>query len=140
MATGNDMVLTEQDIRTWLRDRDPAANRLLDDLEFKPEEIRAAMTLAIDQWNDTPPYIPNLDLTTFTYRHGLLMGTVANLLHMVGNSRRRNHATYSVPGGNIDDQNPQAYLAAAESWSQRYAAWVARNKRALNITRGFGMV
>ena len=140
MAVGNTGVLTEQDIRVWLRDRDPGANRLLDDYEFKPEEIRAAMTLAVDIWNDTPPYLPNLDINTFPFRYGLLMGTVSQLLQMVGNSRRRNFAEYQIPGGAINDQHPDRYLAAAELWQQRYMQWIASNKRAFNIRRGFGMV
>ena len=140
MAVGNTGVLTEQDIRTWLRDRDPAANRLLDDYEFKPEEIRAAMTLAVDIWNDTPPYINNHDINSFPHRYGLLMGTVSQLLQMVGNSRRRNFAEYQIPGGSINDQNPDRYNAAAELWQQRYETWIRTNKRAFNISRGFGMI
>lgn len=106
MAVGNSGMLTEQDIRIFLRDRDPALNRLLDNFEFKPEEIRSAMTFAVDMWNDTPPLIRNYDIGNFPFRYGFLMGTVAQLLQMVTNSRRRNHAQYAIPGGNVDDQNP----------------------------------
>jgi hypothetical protein len=42
MPSGNDTFLSEMDVRIFLRDLDPAANKLLDDYEFKQEEIRTA--------------------------------------------------------------------------------------------------
>ena len=79
---GSKTYLTDLDVRIWLRDNDPEANKLLDDYEFSPEEIRTAMTLTVDHWNDQPPYIRSYDYDKFPYRSKLLQGTAANLLFM----------------------------------------------------------
>ena len=54
---GHDCPMTATEVRTFLRDNDPNANILLDDFEFTPEEIRTAMNITVDRWNDTPPAI-----------------------------------------------------------------------------------
>ena len=61
-------------VRIWLRDNDPEANVLLDDFEFSSEEIRTAMTLTADYWNETPPSIGSYDYDKFPYRYALLKG------------------------------------------------------------------
>ena len=87
---GSNTYLTNLDVRIWLRDNDPDANFLLDDFEFSPEEIRTAMTLAVDKWNETPPYLRNYDYDKFPYRFHLLQGTAGNLLFMAAHRFRRN--------------------------------------------------
>ena len=104
MAIGSKTYLTDLDIRIWLRDNDPSANTLLDDFEFSPEEIRTAMTLAVDYYNDQPPYIRNYDYNKFPWRSQLLMGTAANLLFIAANRYRRNALQYSAGGLTIQDQ------------------------------------
>lgn len=143
MATpqGNDQFLTDVDVRIWLRDNDPEANLLLDDFEFTSEEIRSAMTLTVDFWNDQPPYLRNLDYTRFPWRSRLLCGTAANLLFMAAHRFRRNALQYNAGGMSIADQEKynQYDGAGARLWEE-WKQWVAINKRALNINQGFGIV
>jgi len=139
--TGNKKYLTEVEIRLILRDNDPAANLLLQDLEYTSEEIRSAMTLAVDRWNDSPPYIQNHTVDTFPWRSMLAMGTVANLLFIAANRYRRNDLQYNIGGGAVNDQaRHKDYDAAGERlWSQ-YVQWIAHNKRALNMEQGWGVI
>lgn len=138
---GNTGYLTELDIRVFLRDNDPEANLLLDDYEFSELELRQAVTLAVDEWNDTPPDITSKRYTeiTFPYRWALLQGATANLLTMAGMRYRRNQLNYNIPGGAIDDQNkaPQ-YDAAASRLGQMWKEWIARKKVELNANLGWG--
>lgn len=139
MAEGNDTFLVENDIRFWLRDNEPEMNTLLDDFEFKPEEIRQAITYAQDYWNETPPYIGSMDYDRNPFRFHLLQGTVGNLLFMAANSYRRNHLPYSAGGLTVDDQNKaQAYEAAGARIWEEYKQWVRLNKRSINASNGFG--
>lgn len=141
MATGNKTYLTDLDIRIWLRDNDPSANTLLDDFEFSPEEIRTAMTLTIDYYNDQPPYIRNYDYNKFPWRSQLLMGTAANLLFIAANRYRRNALQYSAGGLTIQDQaKHQEYDAAGSRLWQQYTDWVLRNKRSQNAEQGFASI
>ena len=140
---GNNRYVTELDIRIWLRDNDPEANLLLDDYEFSPEEIRTAMTLAVDKWNDTPPFLTTHIFTveTFPFRSGLIRGTAANLLYIAGNRFRRNSLRYNVPGGAVADQEKHVdYDTAAERLSREYTAWLAHAKRAINMENGFAVI
>ena len=81
MAIGNEGFITEMDIRRVLRDF-PEANNLLDDYEFDDEEIRTAMTLAVDEWNDMTPTIVNYTVDNFPYRSMHVRATIAYLLQI----------------------------------------------------------
>lgn len=140
MPAGNEGFISDLDIRIWLRDKDPAANLLLKDYEFSPEELRTAQTLAVDAWNEEPPALRAYTLYTFPYRHALLNGTTAKLLAIAAHRYRRNKLAYSVPGGAVDDQNKDAeYDIAADRLWTAYMDWVRRKKRALNVSSGWGM-
>lgn len=138
---GNTGYLTDLDVRIWLRDNDPDANTLLDDFEFDPEEIRTAMTLTVDYWNETPPFIGAYDYDKFPWRFALLRGTAANLLFMAAHRYRRNHLPYNAGGVAVDDQNKyQQYDAAGARLWEEYKQWVATMKRSINVDLGWGTI
>jgi len=140
---GNAGFITEMDVRIWMRDRDPEANLLLKDLEFTPEEIRTAWTLAVDFWNEEPPNLrcANYTLYTFPWRGQMLSATAANLLFIAANRFRRNKLRVNIPGGAADDQaKDQDYEMAGTRLWDAYKDWVRRKKRELNMLRGWGMV
>ena len=137
----NDAVITELDVRIWLRDNDPEANNLIDDYEFTSEEIRTALTLAVDYWNDTPPLIGAFDYDKFPFRSLLLQGTAANLLYIAANRYRRNALKYNIPGGAISDQDKyREYDAAGDKLWGAYISRVNTQKRALNMEGGWGVI
>lgn len=140
-AIGSNQFLTDLDIRIWMRDTDPAANLLLDDLEFTPEELRTAQTLTVDYWNDQPPNIGTFDYDRFPWRSMLLTGTAANLLFIAANRFRRNSLKYAAGGTAVADQekSPEYDKAGQRLWDE-YKGWVMIQKRALNAERGFGIV
>lgn len=141
MPIGSDTYLTDLDVRIWLRDNDPEANRLLDDFEFQPEEIRTAMTLAVDYWNDQPPYIRSYDYDKFPYRSRLLQGAAAKLLFMAAHRFRRNALQYSAGGLTVQDQEKyRDYDQAGSMLWEQYREWVSMNKRALNAESGFATI
>lgn len=139
--TGNKNYLTDLDVRIWLRDNDPDANVLIDDFEFTPEEIRTAMTLTVDYWNETPPFLGSYDYDKFPYRFALLRGTSANLLFMAAHRYRRNHLSYNAGGVSVDDQNKyQQYDSAGSRLWEEYKQWVTTKKKADNASQGWGTI
>lgn len=139
--TGNGGYLTDVDVRIWLRDNDPEANLLLDDFEFSSEEIRTAMTLTADYWNETPPSVGSYDYDKFPYRFALLRGTAANLLFMGAHRFRRNQLNYNAGGLTVDDQNKyQQYDAAGARLWDEYKQWVAQTKKSINAEQGWGTI
>lgn len=138
---GNRTYLTDVDVRIWLRDNDPEANTLLDDFEFTPEEIRTAMTLVVDYWNEQPPWLGAYDYDKFPYRFALLRGTAANLLFMAANRFRRNALQYNAGGLSVSDQEKYSQYdqAAARLWEE-YKQWVRMFKRSRNAELGWGTI
>lgn len=137
-AEGNRNYLTEMDVRIWLRDNDPDANTLLDDFEWTSEEVRTARTLAVDQFNETPPSMDMYTTETFPWRYNLLMGTASNLLFMAAHRYRRNFLTYNVPGGSVaENDKAPAYDAAAAKLADRYREWCRMKRNELNTYGGW---
>lgn len=139
--TGNDEFLSEMDVRIWLRDVDPEANLLIKDFEYSPEEIRTALTITVDAWNEEPPNLMrhNYTLYNFPSRHWLLMGTSAKLLRIAAFRFDRNNLTYNVPGGAVNDQDKgKVYDIKADKLWKQYIEWVRRKKRELNMASGWG--
>lgn len=139
--TGNNSYLTEVDVRIWLRDNDPEMNTLIDQEEFSSEEIRTALTLTADYWNETPPFTSRYDYDKFPWRYHLLQGAAANLLFMAAHRYRRNHLNYNAGGVSVDDQNKyQQYDVAGDKLWADFKKWVSDTKKAANAEAGWGSV
>jgi hypothetical protein len=135
---GNKGYITDMDIRIFLRDH-PLTNKLLGDFEYTPEELRMAMTLVVDKWNDTPPFIANFRIDTFPFRWAYVAGTTANLLTMAAHKFRRDNLTYQVSGGSVDDQNKAPiYDQAAAVVAAEFNDWMKRTKVAINLSQAWG--
>ena len=136
---GNDTAMTDMEVRVYLRDKDPAANILLDDYEFTPEEIRTAMNMAADRWNDTPPDIYRMDYDRFPYRSIFLLGVSSILLSMAAHRYRRNSLAINAGGTSVNDQDKaREYDAAAERLRAEFLQAIRTKKRELNSELGWG--
>lgn len=136
---GNDAPMTDMEVRIFLRDTDPDANLLLDDFEFSPEEIRTAMNITVDRWNDTPPDIYRMDYDEFPYRSILLMGVASNLLTMAAHRYRRNSLAINAGGTSVNDQEKAGeYDQAAARLRDEYLRAIRTKKRELNTGLGWG--
>lgn len=138
---GNDCAMTDMEVRIFLRDTDPEANLLLDDFEFTPEEIRTAMNITVDRWNDTPPDICRMDYDEFPYRSILLLGVASNLLSMAAHRYRRNSLAINAGGTSVNDQDKaREYDQAAYRLRDEYLQAMRMKKRELNSNMGWGWV
>jgi hypothetical protein len=140
VPVGNEGFITDADVRIYLRDNDPEANKLIGDLEFSPEEIRTAWTLTVDRWNEWPPNVGIFTVDTFPYRYHLLMGVSANLLTIAASRYRRNNLVYNVPGGSINDQDKAgSYGDAADKLAKEFGTWMQHKKIELQMNMGWGL-
>ena len=136
---GNDCAMTDMEVRIFLRDTDPEANLLLDDFEFSDEEIRTAMNITMDRWNDTPPDIYRMDYDKFPYRSILLLGVASNLLSMAAHRYRRNSLAINAGGTSVNDQDKAGqYDQAAARLRDEYLHMIRTKKRELNSNLGWG--
>ena len=138
-TVGNTGFITEMDIRRVMRDF-PEGNNLLDDYEFTQEELRTAMTLVVDEWNDMTPSIRYYTLESFPFRSIMLRGAVAYLLQMASISFARNHLSYTAGGGSVDDQNKAGlYGKLSEALMVRVLSDMRGKKNELNFEDCWGV-
>jgi hypothetical protein len=136
---GNNAFITDNEIRTFLRDTDPDANLLLDDFEFTPEEIRDARNSIVDKWNETPPPVGIYQYDTFPYRYYYRVGVCALLMWTAANRYRRNDLQYNIGGGAVADQNKaESYDKAGNKLMDMFDAWMKQEKLRRNMEDGFG--
>lgn len=142
MSTGNSAAITALDIQLLLNDR-PEVNKLLDEHEFDPDQIRAALNFTVDQWNGLPPDVGSLTIETWppAWRYFLMIGAAAQLLRMAASSYRRNKLQYQLPGGAAQDNAREAeYMAAHAGMMAEFREWLKRQKKAINFNAGWGNV
>lgn len=136
---GNNAFLTDNVIRSFLRDADPDANLLLDDFEFTPEEIRTARTLIVDKWNETPPPVGVYQYDNFPYRYHYMLGACAQLMYIAANRYRRNELQYTIGGGAVADQSKaDSYDKAGDKLMAQFNEWMKQEKLRRNMEDGFG--
>ena len=84
-------------LRRYLRDF-PELNRLIDGQETSDRMLAWSVIDALDDFNNTPPFIGNFTVGNFPYRSLLLRGSVITVLESVGLLQTRNQLQYSDGG------------------------------------------
>lgn len=128
---------TIQEVRMRLMDSSRNENLLLDDVEFKDEQILMAMWEPIRLWNETPPPIETFTTRTFPFRGAWIQGVLAQLHLMMANHFRRN-VFRQATGGTNDKDKEREYMAEGQRLWQEYTAWLSNKKVSLNLKRFAG--
>lgn len=124
---------TIQEVRMRLMDSSKNENLLLDDVEFKDEQILMAMWEPIRFWNEEPPPIrPTHTTRSFPYRGAWISGVMGQLHLMAANHYRRN-VMKSASGGMSDKDKEREYMAEGQRLWQEYVAWVRTKKVEINL-------
>lgn len=100
------------EVRAFMRDFDEL-NRLISGEESSDRMVQFAITLALDEWNTTPP-LTGHSLSNFPSRGLLLYLTVIHLLTSVGILKSRNSFAYSDGG----------FTVQTEEHDTRYQRWI----------------
>lgn len=133
--------LTIAEVRLSLRDECPAANYLLDDVEFTNKEIFAAMRKCVDYWNELPPSVMRYNYASFPYRYHWITGTTGILLRQAGLHKLRNFLDYNAGGVAVNDNARwQSYRALGDQYWNEYVSWVSAKKAEININSAFSYV
>jgi len=133
--------ITIRQLQLFLRDQDPAANLLLDEHEFDPEELTNALQIAVDKWNDTPPLVGTYTVDTFPWPTYLRYYSAAVLLRSAALRYARNQLRYSGGGAAIDDQNKEGtYNRLADVMQRQADNWFVTKKNTLNFSNGFSSI
>ena len=94
-------------LRQYLRDF-PELNRLIDGQETSDRMLAWAVIDALDDFNNTPPFIGNHTVGSFPYKSLLLRGAVIAVLESVTMLQMRNQMQYSDGGitVSVSDKGP----------------------------------
>ena len=121
-------------VRTKLRDF-PELNRLVEGRETSDREIALAIAESVDDFNNTPPLIPNYTIETFPSMSLLMRGSIINIIESVGLLQTRNQMVYSDGEGvtvNVSDKTPML-LQWLQLFTNQYESKKLRLKKALNL-------
>lgn len=138
VASNSRQMLSIAEIRMTLRDSDAAANFLIDELDFKTNEIALMIRRCVDYWNEQPPPVGTYTAASFPWRYNLSLGVAAQLHKMASVHKMRNDLDYNAGGITVQDtKNWQTYAAVGDQlWSQ-WVDWVRHKKYQLNVEGAF---
>lgn len=140
-------VVTEDEIRMWLRDyalghlTGGQGNLLLDDVQFKREELTFAVKMAVSNFNAITPISSYLtDGSNFPNEYLLLVGTARFLMVSESFHQLRNQVNAQdgdiAPTGIYD--KAQAYLALAQTLKGDWDDLTRKMKNQFNMEGAYG--
>jgi hypothetical protein len=130
--------LSVAEIRMAIRDVDPEANYLLDELDFSDQEIALAVRRCVDYWNEVPPPVSVYTATNFPWRYHLSLGAAAILHNMAANQKMRNDLPYKAGGLTVQDTiKYKQYLEFHERYWKQWMDWVRAKKYQINIDTAY---
>jgi len=130
--------LTTYELRAVIRDRCALDNFLIDDVEFKTEELHLMMRRVIDEWNEQPP--PGFEFTPvdFPYRYNWCNAVIGELLMMAAYQLRRNKLDYTAGGVQVKDEARwEFYVDYSRNLKKDWRKFILDKKLELNIEGGF---
>lgn len=128
---------TLQEVRMRLMDSSRNENLLLDDVEFKDEQILMAMWEPIRLWNESPPPIETFTTRNFPF-HGAWITGVMGQLHLMAANHYRRNTFRGAAGGTSDKDKEREYLAEGQRLWQEYTAWMFNKKVECNARKFAG--
>lgn len=137
------MELTEQErytravecVRLYIRDKKELNRLLLGAFENGDTEIRMALSMAIDDWNMTPPNLGKVDIRTHPAKVLLLLCAVYHVVRGAMMWHAREHLPGSDGGTSADDHAKFAeYNAFLEPLKAEYEQKKGDKKAADNIS------
>jgi hypothetical protein len=128
---------TLQEVRMRLMDSSRNENLLLDDIEFKDEQILQALWEPIRFWNETPPPIERFSTHDFPFHGAWIIGVLGQLHMTMANHYRRN-VYRGATGGTNDKDKEREYLGEGQRLWEEYKAWVLNKKVECNLRKFAG--
>lgn len=125
-------------LRTFVQDT-LKKNKLDDGFELTNDDLRLAIELVVDDYNNTPPF-QRVNLTTFPSLKLLIYGGAVEALTMAAICSERNELPFTV--GNISTvlkNRAPGYLAIIGRLEAKYEAMKNETKTTINMEQGFGL-
>ena len=129
-------------LRSFLGDT-PDDNRLIEDQELSDDKLRLALALALDEYNNTPPFEAR-KFSNFPSLAIIIHGGAIQALIMAGIVQTRNYLQFSDGGISevIGDKAPmyQGWINQLASVLANYKSTTEAIKVSINMEQGFGYI
>ena len=125
-------------IRRFMRDN-AYLNRLISGYESSDEDILEALEDALDDFNQTPPFIGKFGLSNPPPWSILKRGVVICLLESVGLLNTRNSLPFSDGGLQVQNNKTPEIQAWLQLFVNKYEEKKIRWKTSVNIEQSFGV-
>lgn len=129
-------------LRTFIGDR-PEENKLIPGEELSRDKLALAITLALDEFNNAPPFT-QFTLVTFPSLMVLLHGATVQCLIMAGLIQTRNYLQFSDGGISevLGDKAPmyQGWINQLSTILKSYKETTESIKVSINMEQGFGVI
>jgi len=126
-------------LRTFLGDR-PEENRLIPDQELSDDKLDLALEMALDEYNNTPPF-ETVTFETFPSLTLILHGAAIQSLIMAGIVMDRNYLNFSDGGiQEVINDKGRSYQGWIQSLIAKYQQEASGIKTSLNMERNFGVI
>ena len=129
-------------VRLYLGDT-PEENKLIPGFELSRDKLKLAVTMAIDEFNNHPPYT-SFRVETFPSLTILMHGAIVQCLIMAGLVQSRNFLSFSDGGisEQISDRAPQyqSWIQTVTSMIGNYREETKNIKININMEEGFGVI
>lgn len=133
-----DRAMFAQAMRIFLRDQ-PNLNTLLSGYETSDQQLVLCVTLALADWNGTPPLIGNVGIRDHPSADLLVKGTLIQVLTSAGLLQSRNDLDYQAGGITVRVSNKAGqYQAWLQFLVQSYEMGKKNLKMSLNLESCYG--
>lgn len=121
---------TLQEVRMRMMDSSRSENVLLDDIEFKDEQVLLALAEPVRYWNESLPPLRKFTTFDFPYRGMWITGVMGQLLITAAGNYRRN--VLKASDGSDKDKEREYMAEGVRLWTE-FKAQVANVKTAINL-------
>ena len=130
------VVLTPEDIRTYIRDRIDVNYLLDNEVQFTDDRINNAISLTVDEINIIPPItsFTGIDKLPTAARVLVVIGTLKHLFYGEAGMAARNQFSYSDGGLTVPlEERFQYWLTLAQQYEQSFSSMVKGWKIGANM-------
>lgn len=130
------VVLTPEDIRTYIRDRIDVNYLLDNEVQFTDDRINNAISLTVDDINIMPPItaFTGIDKLPTAARVLVVIGTLKHLFYGEAGMAARNQFSYSDGGLTVPlEERFQYWLTLAQQYEQSFSSSVKSWKIGANM-------
>jgi hypothetical protein len=126
-------------LRTFLGDT-PEDNKLIPDKEMSDDKLKLALNLALDEYNNTPPF-EQRTFITFPSLSIIIHGGAIQALTMAGIIQTRNFLNFSDGGiQEVISDKASGYQSWIGNLVGKYQSEALNLKTALNMEENFGII